>query len=541
VPSFSSFSFKKKQPEAPQPAVPVLPQAVRRPRALDFFDDDNKQRLEVSETKEEPIKLVPVAPAQSTNLGVVTRRTITEYIEDSDSDSSSDDSSSALSRERRKKREKQKKSKKEKKRKNKDKKSSKDKNQKKSKHQGESSDWALEPGSKRRKISDSDTPGDISSSVRDKLKMLELNLRNIKDDPRSHPNADSRDNWAVVGSNLGTVTHQSSAATNGWFEDTIGDQNNLQFGLYKGDVPSFYRCRNVRRVSDTSAALKCDPNVLFCAHKVQGMPNYKFIKWGKDSSNFRIVDLRYESIANRSASGAAGINASHVDRYYFLGSAREIQQRERAAAKQKFKNQSEAVAKVVSKPKTEFEELKDVVSLADIAGSDAAQRDEEETFEEFLSRRTKHFNEKTRFDRSNIKAWQEFVALQDEYSHVGSTRAMILEQKIEIYKAAIEANPHSDDLVLGMIQACSQLYSTERTQRIWQETIARNPDSALLWRSYLAFVQSNFSSFTISSLRNVYTAALKAMNRQKRLYAPLLSSICFPHLFTDNFLRFFVD
>lgn len=247
------------------------------------------------------------------------------------------------------------------------------------------------------------------------------------------------------------------------------------------------------------------------------MAGYKLVQWAKDSSSFKILDLRYESVARSSSSGSASIDVSHVDRYYFVGSAREIQQRAReeirlaAAASLASSAKAKKAGSVVS----EFDTLKDVVSFdAELFQED--QRDEE-TFEEFLSKRTKFFNEQTRGDRSNIKIWQDYVAFQDQFAHVGSTRAMILEQKIEIFKTAIEANPHADELVLGMLNACQQLYSVDKTQKIWQETIARNPDSALLWSSYLAFVQSNFSSFTISLLRTIYIAAIKALNRQKRL------------------------
>jgi hypothetical protein len=55
-------------------------------------------------------------------------------------------------------------------------------------------------------------------------------------------------------------------------------------------------------------------------------------------------------------------------------------------------------------------------------------------------------------------------------------------------------------------------------QQIWNQTIANHPDSAALWKAFLMFVQSNFSSFTIQQFRNVYTTALKALHRQKRMY-----------------------
>lgn len=245
VPSFSSFSFKKREEK---PAAVVVPQAGRRPRASDFFDDSQMEPKQ-STSIDSANSIASQAQSQP-QLGVITRRVITEYIdESSDEDSSSDVSSSsddaASSRRDRSKqkhkRHKSSKKGKDKKRDKKDKKSSSAKDKKKiQRHREESNSRLVESGPKRRKISDESDVIAASSSTRDKMKMLELNMKNIKEDPRRQISTDS---WLT---NPAVVTSQG--VTNGWFEDTIGDQNNLQFGLYRGDVPAFHRGKKVRIV-----------------------------------------------------------------------------------------------------------------------------------------------------------------------------------------------------------------------------------------------------------------------------------------------------
>lgn len=209
---------------------------------MDFFDSGDNQAIESEKPTLEPPKLNLAPEVEVRNLGVVTRRTITEYIEDSSESSSSDESSRDSSQERRKRKEKKKRLAKDKKKRKHDRKSPKHK-KKNARYEDEP---RVESGSKRRKISDATESTTVSSSMRNKLKMLELNLRNIKEDPRSRPGAELEQ----VTSGGAVVISEGTPTTKGWFEDTIGDQNNLQFGLYRGDVPAFYRARKVRRERD---------------------------------------------------------------------------------------------------------------------------------------------------------------------------------------------------------------------------------------------------------------------------------------------------
>jgi hypothetical protein len=61
-------------------------------------------------------------------------------------------------------------------------------------------------------------------------------------------------------------------------------------------------------------------------------------------------------------------------------------------------------------------------------------------------------------------------------------------------------------------------FRTEKVLKVWQKTVFDHPDSPALWKAYLAFFQSNFSSFTMSALRTLYGQAVKILLKSKALY-----------------------
>jgi hypothetical protein len=62
------------------------------------------------------------------------------------------------------------------------------------------------------------------------------------------------------------------------------------------------------------------------------------------------------------------------------------------------------------------------------------------------------------------------------------------------------------------------LFRTEKVLKLWQKTVFDHPDSPALWKAYLTFFQSNFSSFNMSSLRTLYGQAIKILTKSKALY-----------------------
>lgn len=122
----------------------------------------------------------------------------------------------------------------------------------------------------------------------------------------------------------------------------------------------------------------------------------------------------------------------------------------------------------------------------------------------------------------NIKTWLELINFQDEYSKLthsgGSSIKSILEMKIDIYKKAIEKNPGSEELVLGYLQCCEQLYDNERMMQLWKSCMGKYYESYILWRVYLMFIKSNFATFSIDVFRKAYISALTALNKVKLMY-----------------------
>jgi hypothetical protein len=222
-----------------------------------------------------------------------------------------------------------------------------------------------------------------------------------------------------------------------YFEDFRGDVNNAQFGLFRQDIPNFHRLSK------------------YCL----GLDARFRVFWEQNSQSFILTDLRY----------AADPLMSSASNRFFYASKKELRDRERDTVH----------IMPVKGGVDPFATLQGVVHI-DVTGLDTASTvfyvyrkcsfpfpdvlyiagQQQETLEAYLGRRTREFNERTRNERNNTKLWIEFANFQDEYIRLGKSRALgpILEKKIEIYRRAIDMNPQSDELLLGMLACCEQLY-----------------------------------------------------------------------------------
>lgn len=82
----------------------------------------------------------------------------------------------------------------------------------------------------------------------------------------------------------------------------------------------------------------------------------------------------------------------------------------------------------------------------------------DETWEDFCIKKTKWYNERTRQDKANIKLWLEYVAFQDTRARSEVNKAPVIEKKIAIFEEALKANPHSEELLLGYLFCCEQIW-----------------------------------------------------------------------------------
>ncbi|XP_073683226.1 nuclear exosome regulator NRDE2 isoform X2 [Garra rufa] len=146
----------------------------------------------------------------------------------------------------------------------------------------------------------------------------------------------------------------------------------------------------------------------------------------------------------------------------------------------------------------------------------------------FLSARVEEFNRKLRENPSDIKLWLDFVHFQDEMafgsgsffaasdSDDGDMKKMsfraVLEKKLSIVDKAVESNPANVDLKLEKLRLCKELWEPATLQKEWKKLVFIHPNSAPLWRKYLLFTQSHFSTFSVSKVNSVFGKCLSTLS-----------------------------
>ncbi|XP_050990068.1 nuclear exosome regulator NRDE2 [Labeo rohita] len=145
-----------------------------------------------------------------------------------------------------------------------------------------------------------------------------------------------------------------------------------------------------------------------------------------------------------------------------------------------------------------------------------------------LSARVEEFNRKLRENPADIQLWLDFVHFQDELAFgSGSFSAFsdtddgdmkkmslraVLEKKLSIVDRAVESNPANVDLKLEKLHLCKELWEPATLQKEWKKLVFIHPNSAPLWRKYLLFTQSHFSTFSVSKVNSVFGKCLSTLS-----------------------------
>ncbi|NXL90840.1 NRDE2 protein, partial [Alectura lathami] len=141
-----------------------------------------------------------------------------------------------------------------------------------------------------------------------------------------------------------------------------------------------------------------------------------------------------------------------------------------------------------------------------------------------LMTKVEEHNKKVRENPRDIQAWMEFVSFQDElmrgpspYASMGEQEVrrkslkLILEKKLAILERAIESNPSNVDLKLARLKVCTEFWEPPALIKEWQKLIFIHPNNPELWKKYLLFCQSQFSTFSVSKINSLYGKCLSTL------------------------------
>nr|XP_029531606.1 protein NRDE2 homolog isoform X2 [Oncorhynchus nerka] len=143
-----------------------------------------------------------------------------------------------------------------------------------------------------------------------------------------------------------------------------------------------------------------------------------------------------------------------------------------------------------------------------------------------LAERVEDFNRRLRETPTDTHTWLQFVLFQDEVAGAPGVFADIseneserrkrsvratLEKKVAILDRAVENNPSCVELKLERLRLCRELWEPAALLKEWKKLVFLHPNSAPLWRKYLLFMQSHFSTFSVSKVNTVYGKCLSTL------------------------------
>ncbi|XP_027493612.1 protein NRDE2 homolog isoform X2 [Corapipo altera] len=141
-----------------------------------------------------------------------------------------------------------------------------------------------------------------------------------------------------------------------------------------------------------------------------------------------------------------------------------------------------------------------------------------------LMTKVEEHNKKVRENPRDINAWMEFVSFQDElmrgpspYASKGEQEVrrkslkLILEKKLAILERAIESNPSNVDLKLARLKLCTEFWEPPTLIKEWQKLIFLHPNNPEMWKKYLLFCQSQFTTFSVSKINSLYGKCLTTL------------------------------
>ena len=159
---------------------------------------------------------------------------------------------------------------------------------------------------------------------------------------------------------------------------------------------------------------------------------------------------------------------------------------------------------------------------------------EQEAMERRFMEKNKELNSAVTDDPHNVELWLKLIKLQDEFASLasgsyrkhfagaGGHSKAILERQMDMFTKALDYNPDNIKLILSRFETLERLQDAKQVNAEWAKQVALRTDSAPLWLAYLRFIQSNFTHFSISHFRTVYSSALRYLNRVKLKFSDSL-------------------
>ncbi|CAI5933243.1 unnamed protein product [Closterium sp. NIES-65] len=153
-----------------------------------------------------------------------------------------------------------------------------------------------------------------------------------------------------------------------------------------------------------------------------------------------------------------------------------------------------------------------------VGGKEEEGEEEGETWDEYVFRRTREFNEDTRRHPLDEQLWLRFVSFQDEAAtgggggrHRAAVLRQVVEKKVAVLERALQHVADSEAVALTYLHTCNGRDDAATLDAKWRSAIGRSPGSANLWRGYIRWQKGQFATFTVGKMRESLIAAIRAL------------------------------
>lgn len=147
--------------------------------------------------------------------------------------------------------------------------------------------------------------------------------------------------------------------------------------------------------------------------------------------------------------------------------------------------------------------------------------------------KAKQYNEMLGKEPSNIGLWLEFVSFQDDSYKIlcrgGNkddrdnaekkknkvTQKALAERKISILDSAIKKNIRSLELYFKRLEIGRDLWDDKKLKQEWDTLVFNFPNKITVWHQYLAYVQTHFTSFSLSSAVRTFSKCTERLQQMR--------------------------
>lgn len=196
------------------------------------------------------------------------------------------------------------------------------------------------------------------------------------------------------------------------------------------------------------------------------------------------------------------------------------------------RSEKEKLSKLEQEDGQDYRSVAGLVNDKDLENvSDEALEAEEggESYDEYLKRRNREFEQHLRANPSDVEKWLDLVAFQDEVlgnfspdsgrsrrrTKSLAERRSMAEVKISIIERALDgcSGTSTVALQLALMKHGSDIWDIAELMRRWQNLLRNNPSTMSLWIEYVSFRQTAATVFTVQDTVDVYADCLERLGR----------------------------